>query len=328
MTTPAATTVPRRLRPVLSWHRPLAVFAATNAVLAMVAVTGLVVDERVLRGEPIWLKPFKFAVSFVLFGFTLAWMISLLRRRRRWGKRLGTVIVAMGVVEMAVIVGQVVRGQQSHFNTTTVFDTGLWTIMGSAIVGLWVATVIVAILLLREPVADRVLMRAIRLGIVVALVGMAMAFFMTAPTADQAQALAAGQTTATGAHSVGVRDGGPGLPVTGWSTTGGDLRAAHFVGMHALQGVPLFALVLGILSARLTRLRDERVRMGLVAVTAAAWLGFALLLLWQALRGQPLLSPDGMTLGALAVLLMGTATATGLVLRTGAAAEADQAVTR
>lgn len=155
-----------------------------------------------------------------------------------------------------------------------------------------------------------------------------MAFFMTAPTADQAQALAAGQTTATGAHSVGVRDGGPGLPVTGWSTTGGDLRAAHFVGMHALQGVPLFALVLGILSARLTRLRDERVRMGLVAVTAAAWLGFALLLLWQALRGQPLLSPDGMTLGALAVLLMGTATATGLVLRTGAAAEADQAVTR
>ena len=74
---------------VLSWHRPLIVFAAANAVMALVALVGLVVDDRMLVGAPIWLKPFKFAVSFVLFGTTLAWMVSLLTRRRRLGNRLG-----------------------------------------------------------------------------------------------------------------------------------------------------------------------------------------------------------------------------------------------
>lgn len=91
-------------------------FAAANALV------GLVVDDRMLVGAPIWLKPFKFAVSLVLFGTTLAWMISMLTRRRRLGNRLRHFIVLTGVIEMVIIVGQVVRGQQSHFNTTTALD--------------------------------------------------------------------------------------------------------------------------------------------------------------------------------------------------------------
>ncbi len=212
MSETASSRLSMRLRPVLGWHRALIVFATANAMLVLVALGGLVVDDRVLVGAPIWLKPLKFAVSFVLFGTTLAWMISLLGRRRRLGNGLGNVVVVTGVIEMVIIVGQVVRGRQSHFNTTTVLDGVLWTIMGSAIVLLWVATVIVAVLLLREPIADRALALGIRLGLVVALLGMAVAFFMGVPRPAQQDALALGQTTLSGAHAVGVPDGGPGVP--------------------------------------------------------------------------------------------------------------------
>lgn len=307
-------------RTALAWHRPLMVFAAANAVLVVIASIGLAVDDRVLVGAPLWLKPAKFALSFVLFGTTLAWMISLLHRRRRLGALLGSAVALAGVFEMTIIVGQAARGQQSHFNTTTPFSGALYAIMGGTIVALWVSTLVVAVLLTREPLGDRVLALAIRLGIAVSLVGMATAFSMTSPTTAQAEALGRGDVSLTGAHSVGVLDGGPGMPLTGWATTGGDLRVGHFVGLHALQGIPLLALGLGVLALAGRRwrwLRDERTRRGLVVTAAAAWLGLVTLLFWQAQRGQPLLAPDAVTLIALAALLIATAIAIAAILARG-----------
>ncbi|MEU4819086.1 hypothetical protein AB0G03_25870 [Micromonospora aurantiaca] len=287
------------------WHRPLMLLVSAMAVLTVVAAVGVVADPRVLTSAPIWLKPLKFAISFVLYGVTLAWMLSLLPRRSRAAERAATVIVAMSVLEMVVIVGQVLRGTTSHFNGTTTLNAVLFDVMGVAITVLFAAQFVLAVVLARRSLPDRAGGYAVRLGLAVSLLGMLVAFPMVV------QRPAGAAAGISGAHSVGVPDGGPGLPLLGWSTTGGDLRVGHFVGMHALQALPLLAILLDrFLGARL----DELTRARLVLVGGTAYAGLTLLVTGQALRGQPLVAPDALTLAAAGVLVAATATATTLVL--------------
>jgi hypothetical protein len=268
-------------------HRGLFVFAVAMAVLTPVLAVLAVVDDRVLLGAPLWFKPLKFAISLALYAATLSWMLGQLRERTL--ARTGWIVTAAAAIEMAVIVGQAAVGNRSHYNMDTPLSAALWGTMGVTIVVLWLATLAVALRFLREPGRDRAATTAIRLGLVVALIGLAEGFLMA--------------TAAT--HTVGAPDGGPGLPLLGWSTVGGDLRIAHFVGMHALQGLPLFAAALAV-GHRL----DEVTRVRLVQIAAAAWTGLVVLLTWQALRAQPLLAPDALTLAALGALVAVTVAAT------------------
>jgi hypothetical protein len=264
-------------------HAGLFGFAVAMAGLSVVLVGAALVDDRVLLGAPLWIKPVKFALSFVLYAGALAWMLGQLRGPAL--RRTGWVIVAASVIEMLVIVGQAARGVRSHYNDDDLTGELLFSLMGATIVVLWFATLAIALRFLREPGRDPATGTAIRLGLAVALLGMLVGFLMSS----------------AGAHAVGVPDGGPGLPLVGWSTEGGDLRIPHFVGMHALQLLPLLAAALAA-----TRL-DGGTRTAVVRVAAAGYTGLTLLLTWQALRAQPLLAPDGTTLTALAVLVLGTA---------------------
>ncbi|MCX5139132.1 MULTISPECIES: hypothetical protein [unclassified Streptomyces] len=298
-----------------TWHRPLVVFAAAMAVTAVVSGIGLLVDDRVLAGSAIWFKPFKFAVSFVAYALALAWMLTLLTRGRRTGWWAGTVVALASLAEMAIIVGQVVRGKRSHFNNATPFDASLFAAMGATVVILWAGTLVIAILLMRARIADRASAWAIRSGVVLALVGAGFGFLMTRPSQEQRAAGNLDTADVIGAHSVGVPDGGPSMALTGWSTTGGDLRVPHFVGMHALQLLPLFLMALVALAPRLARLRDPRVRLRLVLVASGSYAAVTALVAWQALRGQPLIHPDAATLVATALLLAATAAGTYGALR-------------
>ncbi|WP_405431916.1 hypothetical protein [Micromonospora sp. NBC_00617] len=292
------------LRRATHWNRPLMILVCAMAVLAVIATVGILVDPRVLTGAPIWLKPFKFAVSFVLYGVTLAWMLSLLPRRSRIAERAVTVIVAVAVVENAWIVGQVIRGQASHFNDSTPLNTALFAAMGAAIMVLFFAHLVIGIVVLIRRIPDRVAATAVGWGLGLSLLGMLAAVPMALPMQDP------GIEGISGAHSVGVADGGPGLPVVGWSTTGGDLRIGHFVGLHALQALPILAILLTRFATRL----DARTRVRLLVIAGGAYGVLTMLLTWQALRGQPLLRPDARTLVAVAALVVATATASGLVL--------------
>jgi hypothetical protein len=163
-------------------------------------------------------------------------------------------------------------------------------------------------MLIRQRMPDQAFSWSLRLGVLISSIGMAAAFFMTTPTPEQAAAIAGGYGAhIVGAHSVGVADGGPGLPVLGWSTVGGDLRVAHFFGLHALQVLPFFGWLLTRRNSVSGRLAAND-RVALVWTGGLAYLGLALLLVWQALRGESVIRPDAKTIAAAGSLAAGVAT--------------------
>jgi hypothetical protein len=254
----------------------------------------------------------KFAISIALYSFTLLWLLTFVQGHPRLVWLVSVVTTVSFLIEAAIITVQVVRGAASHFNFSTPFDETLFNLMGRFVVVIWLMSLLAAILLIIRRLPDPAFAWALRLGLLLTLVGAGSGFLMTRPTPAQLAALQAGQPVPViGAHSVGVEDGGPGLPVTGWSTTGGDLRVGHFVGLHALQAMPLVGWLLRRRRAR--RLGVGR-RTALTWIAGLAYLGLIVLLLWQALRGQPLLAPDAATLAALGALLCAAALAVLAVL--------------
>jgi len=291
-------------------HRPLLVLAAAMGVLAVASTVGLLVDDRVLIGQPIWAKPLKFSLSIVIYAVTLSWLIALTRGRlRRVSWWAGTISAGALVVEMIVIVGAVIGGTTSHFNVSTPFATALWSVMAASIAIVWLATLVVAFALFRVPLGDAARTSAIRAGTVLALAGMALGFLMTGPTAEQR----ADFRGIAGAHSVGVADGGPGIPVLGWSTVAGDLRIPHFVGMHALQALILFVMALEWAARRAAVLADVRVRSRLVAIAAALAAATIGIVTAQALAGESIVAPSVPTATA-TILLWGTAFGTAAIV--------------
>jgi len=286
---------PERIR----WHKPLMALAIASALVAVAATIGLLADPRELVGAPIWAKGLKFGVSILIYAVTWAWLIGQLQRFRRIAWWAGTVIAVTLIVELAIITLQIVRGHQSHFNNTNPFDEALWSIMGPAIAVLWLATLVAAVVLWFTPGRDLARTTAIRAGSLLSLVGLGLGFLMTTPTAMQL----ANYDGIIGAHTVGSTDGGPGLPILGWSTEHGDLRVPHFIGMHALQLIPLALILIELASRRVAAFRSLRTRLGLVWTVTGVYAAVVALVTWQALRGQSIIAPDAATLTAAAAIV-------------------------
>lgn len=261
-----------------------------------IAAVGLIVDPRLITGAPAWLKPAKFALSIAVYVFTLAWMFTFIPDFRRTRRIVGWVTAITMVLELSIISLQAWRGTTSHFNFSTPLNAALFAVMGTAIVLQTVTSIAIAIALWRQEFEDQALGWALRLAMIITIIGAFSGGLMTRPTADQLAAAHVGQgMPVIGAHTVGAPDGGPGIPGTGWSADHGDLRVPHFIGLHALQALPLFALVL-----RRRRLpTDSKVRLTLTA--AGSYLTLFAILLAQALRGQPVLNPDALAMETLGI---------------------------
>jgi Terpene cyclase DEP1 len=188
----------------------------------------IVVDHRRLMDENIWAKPTKFAVSIGLNGLSTLWLLRRLPDRRRHRVTAGLLAVFL-LAEQVLISVQAYRGVRSHFNTTTPFDSALFRAMGGFVVCAWVCLFVLALAAMRTPQTDMLARSVTSLGPWIVVVGSSVGFVMVA----------------INRHSIGGSDGGPMVPFLGWNSTIGDLRPAHFVGLHALQVLIVVAFVCG-----------------------------------------------------------------------------------
>jgi len=275
---------------------PLTVVGILMLVVAVPSLIGVFVDPRIIAGAPAWLKPFKFAVSTALYSLTLAWMFEWLPDWPRVRRVVGWTTAMVFVLEVALIDTQAWRGTTSHFNVSTPLNATLFIVMGGAILLQTLVSVAAAAALWRQRFTDRTLGWALRLGMTLTIAGALTGPLMTSPTPAQiADARAGGRMTTSGAHTVGGPDGGPGVPLTGWSREHGDVRVPHFIGLHAVQALALVAV--GLRRWR----RPEAVRVKALLAAAASYASLFLLLLWEALRGHSVVSPDASALASIAM---------------------------
>ncbi|WP_243709252.1 hypothetical protein [Micromonospora sp. 15K316] len=311
------------LRAMRGWHRPLVANVMLMFTLTLFAAAAAFVDDRLLLGESVWVKPMKFGFAMGVYGLTLAWLLSTLRRGRRLGWWLGTVFAVAGLLDVGAVVYAAAHGTVSHFNNNAepVAET-VRRVFSIGVGPLLLITLVVAILVLIQRTGDRATTSALRAGLGLAAASMVVALWLSNSAGPRTVTDANGDPVSmNGGHGIGDPDGN-GMFLTHWSTTGGDLRVPHFVGLHAIQVLLFVAAILGVLATGRGWLRDERVRARLVRIAGLACTGVFAAVTWQAKRGIPVTSLDRQTLTAFAAVAVFTVVATAAVVvaaRRGAA---------
>lgn len=235
--------------------------------LALLPVLLLLVwlDPRELQGANLWWKPVKFFVSITIYLATIRYLLQWSPNRVRNWVGGGTAITMIG--ESVIITLQAARGVRSHFNDESASDAILFGVMGVLIA---INTILLAWLAAwhfsqRIPAGEGVLW-GIRWGLLMTLLASAVG----------------GVMIANQGHTIGLPDGGAGLPFLNWSTRAGDLRAAHFIGLHGIQVLPLIGWAID---------QSDSPRAWLLALVAAlAYFAITVILLLQALGGKPLMA--------------------------------------
>jgi hypothetical protein len=209
-----------------------------------------------------FIKPMKFFLSIGILGFTMSWYMVYLKNQKAVKIYSWIMIITM-IVEMSIIVWQAANGRLSHFNVSSPFHGMLFMLMGIAITIFTLWTLYIGILFFLQKGFPFALPEGyiwgIRLGIL---------WFVIF-------AFEGGHMVAQLAHTIGAPDGGEGLPLLNWSREYGDLRVAHFFGMHSLQLLPIAGYYI-------TKSKSQ------MATLAITWFLFVMLLYWQALMSSPL----------------------------------------
>ena len=262
---------------VRSWYELHRRNGATNVVvwalylellLMLVLLVLLPFDTVQVGGRYRLIKPLNFTMSMAMYLATVVILLDYLRASMWWKKVIGWGVSICTSTAITCIITQAARGTTSHFNTSTPFDSVVSSVMDivDPLNGVFVLVLLIFALQGKYDVS-----RSSQLGIAFGL------FIFLAGSAIGGVMVAQGQSV------VGVAPESPGVPVLNWSTTGGDFRVAHFLGIHALQILPIAGWLIDRLKALPRRAKPTAV----VAVSA----GYVLLMgfvFMQAMNGVPL----------------------------------------
>ncbi len=231
------------------------------------------VDARTLLGVSVWTKPAKFYLSIAVYFATLLLCARLLADgfwQTRRGRALTALTLSTAIFELAYISAQAALGEASHFNGSSAFHGVMYSLMGVGAVLLVLGSGWLGIEIALQRGLESPLVLSVVLGLLLTvLLGGGFG----------------GVLSSNGGHWVGTcRDDAQGLALLGWSTECGDLRVAHFWGMHAMQALPLGTLCLGSVSAL-----GERQQWLAVWVGAVAYAAIGFYLFFAALHGEPFL---------------------------------------
>jgi hypothetical protein len=238
-------------------------------IFSAICLVAAGLDQRLLNGVSVWAKPFKFSLSLAIYFATLLVFIRYLsaeQRRTKSARFMVSSLLWVALLEMAYIGIQGGLGEASHYNLTTPFHSAMYSLMGAGATWLVLGLLWLGWLITKNHSLGEPMVLAIVLGLgLTFLLGGGFGSYL----GGQAGHWVNGPTT--DAH---------GIWLFNWATVGGDLRVAHFFGMHAMQAVPLFALLLPVQLSR-------RVACALVVVFSAAYAGFSAHTFVQAIQGQP-----------------------------------------
>jgi len=251
------------------YHRNKLLAQVGTIHLALALLLGIYsfFNKELIMGINSILKPIKFALSIWIYAWTMAVLLFYVNDKKKV-RNLSILAVVTMIYEQFAITFQAFRGQLSHFNNSSILGGILYAFMGIFIVALTVQTSRISITFIRQKTYTILapLVLSIQIGSIYFVI---FSFF-------------GGYISGVNGHAVGANDGGEGLPIINWSTTFGDLRVAHFFGIHALQIIPLFGYWVSGKYESVTAIKA-------IWVFSVIYLAYVCFTMIQALMGMPFL---------------------------------------
>lgn len=240
-------------------------FALSYFSLAFLLMLFTMFNNEQILGINSLIKPLKFSLSIAFYAITMALILPYFSNKSKVKTYTVSAILTLSF-EVAIILFQAIRGEKSHFNRENMLGIILYNMMGVVILFFTLHTLYMLIVFTRQkakllsPPIDL----AVKLGI---------AFFVIF-------SLFGGYVSSQSGHSVGSGDSAKGLFFLNWNVAHGDLRVAHFFGLHALQLIPLF----GLFISKRASINQSKLCIWFLSII---YFTFVCYTMFQALAGKP-----------------------------------------